>query len=115
MAINESDQPTLNKRASQHHAPVKQPKLLKRLEVRLVKAVWRWQRGEARRHGARGALTGGGVCFWQWFGSRNGAEIVKARRAKRIRSRPDRPLLVVDVGAVDEANTLSVEVAQRCS
>lgn len=48
---------------------VKRPKLLKRLEVRLVKAVWRWQRGEARRHGATGALTGGGVCFWQWFGS----------------------------------------------
>jgi hypothetical protein len=44
--------------------------LLKRLEVRLVKAVWRWQRQEARRHGARGALTGGAVCFWQWFGSR---------------------------------------------
>ena len=48
---------------------VKKPKLLKRLEVRLVKAVWRWQRGEARRHGAKGALTGGRVCFWQWFGS----------------------------------------------
>ena len=38
-------------------------------EVRLVKAVWRWQRGAARRHGAKGALTGAGVCFWQWFGS----------------------------------------------
>lgn len=48
---------------------VKKPQLLKRLEVRLVKAVWRWQRREARRHGAFGALTGGGVCFWQWFGS----------------------------------------------
>ena len=48
---------------------VKKPKLLKRLEVQLVKAVWRWQRGEARRHGATRALTGGGVCFWQWFGS----------------------------------------------
>ena len=48
---------------------VKKPRLLKRLEVRLVKAVWRWQRSEARRHGAFGALTGGGVCFWQWFGS----------------------------------------------
>ena len=48
---------------------VKKPKLLKRLEVRLVKAVWRWQREEARRHGARGTLTGAGVCFWQWFGS----------------------------------------------
>ena len=48
---------------------VKRTKLLKRLEVRLVKSVWRWQRGEARRHGAFDALTGGGVCFWQWFGS----------------------------------------------
>ena len=38
---------------------VKQPKLLKRLEVRLVKAVWRWQRREARRHGAEGPLPGG--------------------------------------------------------
>jgi hypothetical protein len=48
---------------------VKKPKLLKRLEVRLVKAVWRWQRAEARRHGATGPLTGAGICFWQWFGS----------------------------------------------
>jgi len=48
---------------------VKKPKLLKRLEVRLVKAVWRWQRREARRHGATGALTGSGVCFSEWFGS----------------------------------------------
>jgi hypothetical protein len=48
---------------------VKTPKLLKRLGVRLVKAVWRWQRREARRSGATGALTGGAVCFWQWFGS----------------------------------------------
>lgn len=48
---------------------VKKPRLLKRLEVRLVKAVGRWQRSEARRHGATGPSTGGGVCFWQWFGS----------------------------------------------
>ena len=48
---------------------VKKPQLLKRLEVRLVKAVWRWQRSEARRHGVKAVLTGGGVCFWQWFGS----------------------------------------------
>jgi hypothetical protein len=46
---------------------VKKPKLLKRLEVRLVKAVWKWQRREARRHGAKGKLTGGGVCFVQWL------------------------------------------------
>ena len=48
---------------------VKKPQLLKRVEVRLVQAVWRWQRGEARRHGVTGPLRGGGVCFWQWFGS----------------------------------------------
>ena len=48
---------------------VKKPKLLKRLEVRLVKAVWRWQRREAKRLGIDGNLRGGAVCFWQWFGS----------------------------------------------
>jgi hypothetical protein len=48
---------------------VKKPQLLKRLEVRLLQAVWRWQRREARRHGVLGPLRGGGVCFWQWFGS----------------------------------------------
>lgn len=48
---------------------VKQPRLLKRLEVRLAKAVWRWQRQQARRAGATGCLRGGAVCFWQWFGS----------------------------------------------
>ena len=48
---------------------VKQPKLLKRLEVRLVRAVWRWQRREAKRLGVEGRLRGGAVCFWQWFGS----------------------------------------------
>lgn len=51
-------------------AVVKQPGLLKRLEVWLVKAVWHAQRVKARRLGAKGRLTGGGVCFWQWFGSR---------------------------------------------
>jgi hypothetical protein len=48
---------------------VKKPALLKRLEVRLVQAVWRRQRATARRLGASGALRGGGVCFWQYFGS----------------------------------------------
>ena len=50
---------------------VKRPKLLKRLEVRLVKALWRWQRRDAKRlgAGAAGRLRGGAVCFWQWFGS----------------------------------------------
>lgn len=48
---------------------VKRPALLKRLEVRLVRAIWRWQRREAKRLGADGNLKGGAVCFWQWFGS----------------------------------------------
>ncbi|MDP3153520.1 MAG: transposase, partial [Archangium sp.] len=48
---------------------VKQPALLKRLEVRLVQAVWRHQRARAKRLGAGGPLRGGGVCFWQYFGS----------------------------------------------
>ena len=48
---------------------VKKPALLKRLEVRLVRAVWRQQRARARRLGWEGRLHGGGVCFWQWFGS----------------------------------------------
>ncbi|MDP2274783.1 MAG: transposase, partial [Archangium sp.] len=48
---------------------VKQPALLKRLEVRLVQAVWRHQRATAKRLGAGGPLRGGGVCFWQYFGS----------------------------------------------
>jgi len=43
---------------------VKKPKLLKRLEVRLVKAVGRWQRREARRHGATGALT---ARWYRWL------------------------------------------------
>ena len=50
-------------------AVVKQPALLKKLEVRLVRAVWRWQRATARRLGVRKRLRGGAVCFWQWFGS----------------------------------------------
>ncbi|MDP2274125.1 MAG: transposase zinc-binding domain-containing protein, partial [Archangium sp.] len=41
---------------------VKQPALLKRLEVRLVQAVWRHQRATAKRLGAGGPLRGGGVC-----------------------------------------------------
>lgn len=38
---------------------VKKPQLLKRLEVRLVRAVWRWQRREARRQGVTAPLRGG--------------------------------------------------------
>jgi hypothetical protein len=51
-------------------AVVKQPALLKKLEVALVKAIWHSQRVKARRLGAKGAQSGGAVCFWQWFGSR---------------------------------------------
>jgi len=47
-------------------AVVKRPWLLKRLEVRLVKAIWRWQRGTARHLGSdTGGLKGGAVCFTQ--------------------------------------------------
>ncbi|MCC6338199.1 MAG: hypothetical protein IT380_29925 [Myxococcales bacterium] len=45
---------------------VKQPALLKRLEVRLVRAVWRLQRATARRLGHEGTPTGGAVRFWQY-------------------------------------------------
>jgi hypothetical protein len=48
---------------------VKRPVLLKRLERRLVRAVWRWQRQVARRLGVPGPLHGGAVVFTQWFGS----------------------------------------------
>jgi hypothetical protein len=48
---------------------VKQPGLLKRLEGRLVHALWRLQRATARRLGHEGTHTRGAVCFWQYFGS----------------------------------------------
>ena len=48
---------------------VKRPELLKRLELRLVRAVWRWQRAVARRLGVSGPFRGGAVVFTQWFGS----------------------------------------------
>jgi hypothetical protein len=48
---------------------VKRPALLKRLERRLVRAVWRWQRQAARRLGVSEPLRGGAVVFTQWFGS----------------------------------------------
>ena len=38
---------------------VKRPALLKRLERRLVRAVWRWQRQAARSLGVSGPLRGG--------------------------------------------------------
>jgi hypothetical protein len=46
---------------------VKRPELLKRLELRLVRAVWRWQRAVARRLGVSGPFRGGAVVFTQWF------------------------------------------------
>ena len=52
-------------------AVVKKPQLLKCLERRLLKAIWRWQRQQAKRAGYGAGFTlGGGVCFTQWFGSR---------------------------------------------
>ncbi|MEW5740411.1 MAG: hypothetical protein AB1938_15890 [Myxococcota bacterium] len=45
---------------------VKRPALFKRLEVRLVRAVWQLQRATARRLGHEGTLTGGAACFWQY-------------------------------------------------
>ena len=52
-------------------AVVKQPRLLKCLERRLLKAIWRWQRQQAKRAGHEAQFSlGAGVCFTQWFGSR---------------------------------------------
>jgi len=52
-------------------AVVKQPRLLKCLERRLLKAIWRWQRQQARRAGQGARFSrGAGICFTQWFGSR---------------------------------------------
>ena len=48
---------------------VKEPKLLRRVERRLVEAIFRWQRRRARGLGAPGKLMGGAVCFTQLFGS----------------------------------------------
>ena len=48
---------------------VKQPLLLKQVELTLVRAVWSWQRGRARRLGAQGKLHGGAVVMAQYFGS----------------------------------------------
>jgi len=49
--------------------PVVKTRLLKTVERRLVKAVWRWQRQQAKRLGAAGTLRGGAVAFAQLFGS----------------------------------------------
>ena len=47
---------------------MKRPKLLRALERRLVRSVWRWQRGEAKRLGESQPLKGGAVGFTQFFG-----------------------------------------------
>ena len=47
----------------------KQPGLVREVERRLVRAVWRWQRAQARRLGVTAPLHGGAVCFLQLFGS----------------------------------------------
>ena len=47
---------------------VKQPSLVRAVERRLVRAVWRWQRGRAKQLGHRGVLKGGAVGFLQLFG-----------------------------------------------
>jgi hypothetical protein len=48
---------------------VKEPKLLRLVERRLVEAIFRWQRQRARGLGANGTRAGGAVCFTQLFGS----------------------------------------------
>jgi hypothetical protein len=50
-------------------AVVKRPKLLKRVERRLLQSVFRWQRQRAKQLGAQGGLRGGAVAFTQYFGS----------------------------------------------
>jgi hypothetical protein len=47
---------------------VKTPRLLKRVERRLVQGIFRWQRRAARRLAARGVLRCGAVAFTQYFG-----------------------------------------------
>ena len=47
---------------------LKQPSLVRTVERRLVRAVWRWQRGRAKQLGYLRALKGGAVGFLQLFG-----------------------------------------------
>jgi len=46
----------------------RKPGLVRAVERRLVRAVWRWQRARARQLGCRGVLKGGAVGFLQLFG-----------------------------------------------
>jgi hypothetical protein len=48
---------------------VKEPKLLRKVERRLMEAIFRWQRRRAKGLGAIGKRMGGAVCFTQLFGS----------------------------------------------
>ena len=48
---------------------VKEPRLLKSVERRLIRGIWRWQRAEAKRLGHTEELRGGAVAFAQLFGS----------------------------------------------
>lgn len=46
---------------------VKEPKLLRAVERCLARAIFRWQRRQAKRLGHAGKAQGGAVCFVQWF------------------------------------------------
>lgn len=48
---------------------VKEPKLLRKVERRLMEAIFRWQRHRAKGLGAIGKRMGGALCFTQLFGS----------------------------------------------
>jgi hypothetical protein len=50
-------------------AVVKRPKLLKKVERRLLQSVFRWQRQRAKQLGALGEMRSGAVAFTQYFGS----------------------------------------------
>ncbi len=60
---------TLSLPAALRWLVVKNPKLLRQLERCLVRAIFRWQRQEAKRLGVEGPVSTGGVCFVQLFGS----------------------------------------------
>jgi hypothetical protein len=47
----------------------KQPGVVREVERRLVRAVWRWQRAQAMRLGVTAPMQGGAVGFLQLFGS----------------------------------------------
>ena len=51
---------------------VKEPKLLRRVERRLVEAIFRWQRHRAKGLGATGKRVGGAVSFTQLFNAQLG-------------------------------------------